>query len=166
MTQAGELLAWAERFAHEPRPSQATLRLAVSTAYRALFLLLRADATRGLIPPRHPNAAELRRTLSRTFEHRVMYNAARAFAGQGKNAWAAAAGEVPRDLARVAEAFVQLHQARELADYDQLGPSFTRSETVARVRLAAEAFRGWAVVRKTPAARVFLLALLVRAVER
>lgn len=164
MSQAEDLLAHARSLvrADARRPKQATLRLAVSCAYRALFLRLRHDATRKLIPGNSSQARELRRILSRCFEHGTMAHASRAFAGGGNNAWAAGAGVIPADLREVAWVFAELQEARHLADYDQLGPALRRSECVALVASSERAFAAWASVRSTTAGRAYLVALLIK----
>jgi hypothetical protein len=63
------------------------------------------------------------------------------------------------ELRRVANAFVELQDARHDADYD-LGTTFTRLDVLQKVRLAEEAFADWDVVRSQPNSSVFLGALL------
>ena len=164
MSDARDLLAQARRLVHSDprRPRQTSLRSAVYSAYYALFHLLVGEAVRVVIPGKAGQVRHLRRTLSRCFEHRTMASAARAFAGQGKSAWVGNAGAIPPELAEVARTFVDLQEARHLADYDKLGPRFTRSASIARVAQCERAFTAWASVRSTTAARAFLLALLFK----
>ena len=164
MSQARDLLAHARSIlgSGRGRPKQAELRIVVTCAYRALFQELRHDAVRKLIRGRQTDVCELRRTLSRCFEHRTMANAARAFAGQGSNGWIGCVSSVPADLVEVAEAFAELYEARHRADYDQMGPPFRQSETSALLALSERACETWARVRDTPAGRAYLLAMLIK----
>jgi hypothetical protein len=67
---------------------------------------------------------------------------------------------VPKDLREVAQAFVDLQEARHEADYD-LGHRFTRSETQALADQAERAFAAWQRVRGLSIAMVFLTSLLL-----
>lgn len=66
---------------------------------------------------------------------------------------------VPVALKDVAEAFVELQQARHEADYDSFR-TFTRAEALDLVDLAEQAFVNWRTIRRTIPADVFLAALL------
>jgi hypothetical protein len=63
-------------------------------------------------------------------------------------------------LKDVAQAFVELQQARHDADYD-LSKNFTRGDTVAFVERAKQAFSDWESVRKEDLAKIYLACFLV-----
>ncbi len=162
MSLHGDLLAQARSLLRrEPRrPKQASLRRTVSTAYYALFHLLIHEATRMLVS----GAAldNLRTLVARAFAHTTMNEACRSFAAAQLPAAVAAVapGPVPRDLREVAQAFVDLQEARHEADYD-LALRFSRSEAQALVDQAERAFAAWQRVRGTATAKVFLASLLL-----
>ena len=69
-------------------------------------------------------------------------------------------GRVPqRELVSIAEAFVNLQQARHEADYNR-ARRFTREETLDLYGEARQAFADWKTVRRTVEADAFLVALL------
>lgn len=154
----------AERLVHlDPRrPKQANLRRAISSAYYALFHLLVAEGVRAFVPGTGPSARSLRVILARVFEHHAMVGAAQAFAGRGSSGWTSAVGAIPPELVGVAKSFVTLQGLRHAADYD-LGRRFSRSASLAAVADCERAFIAWEKIRKRPAARAFLLALLFKA---
>lgn len=106
----------------------------------------------------------LRLSLSRAYVHGKMKIVATGFANNnvsakirnGLNGQA-----LPLALIRVAEAFVDLQQARHEADYD-LGRRFTRQETLDLVVQAQNAFTNWQRIRGTIQADTFLVALLAQ----
>ena len=67
---------------------------------------------------------------------------------------------VVAQLKAVAQAFVDLQQARHEADYN-LRKSFTRGEVNNLVRLAEVAFTDWNAIRKDDLARIYLACFLV-----
>ena len=69
------------------------------------------------------------------------------------------------ELVTVADAFVELQEARHSADYDTLTP-FDRYEVLQKISLAEQAFAGWKAVKNKPNARVFLAALLLNRLWR
>lgn len=81
----------------------------------------------------------------------------------GPNPWRQALrGKAPSpSLVHVARAFAKLQEARHEADYD-VGRTFARAESEALVAEARAAFANWTLVRGSPEADAFLLALLVR----
>jgi len=163
MSLAEDLLRQAESLVRrEPRrPRQASLRRAISTAYYALFHLLIEDASRMLIRGR--GAEPTRRLVSRAFVHSEMNRASRAFAGGTLPRLVdTAAGGVPmpKQLRHVAQAFVDLQQARHEADYD-LTRSFSRADARALVDRTRQAFDYWKSVRSHEVARLYLLCLLL-----
>ena len=124
------------------RPKQASLRRAVSTAYYALFHLLISETVA------YWKLKGQRPVLARAFEHGKMRNASRRCTSTNV------------DLKAVADAFVELQQARHLADYDN-SMVWVRLEALARIDLARDAFNCWSRVRETVAAQDYLLSLLV-----
>lgn len=64
-------------------------------------------------------------------------------------------------LTSVASTFVELQEARHLADYD-VTSRFDRATVLLLVRTAEQAFADWRAVRKRPNAKVFLAALLLQ----
>jgi hypothetical protein len=139
------------------KPKQANLRRALSTAYYALFHLLVGEATRHLL---RGGLATHRRGLARAFTHDSMKNTSLAFAeGGGGRLSALGAITVPQDLKVVAQALVDLQQARHEADYDR-GAVFKKTETLELLGRAEEADRAWGRVRKQEVAGLYLLLLL------
>src|SRR5580698_10058514 len=102
------------------RPKQANLRRAVSTAYYALFQLLVSEAVG------YRRLERQRSQLARSFEHGKMKGACNP---KFQNA----------EVQAVAEAFVDLQQARHLADYDN-ATSWTRLEALTHIDGAKIAF--------------------------
>jgi hypothetical protein len=156
-----DLVDQAEHLAgKEPRrPKQASLRRAASASYYAVFHLLVDDAVVGLV--RGPNPDELRNLLRRAFDHGEMRRTCGAFSGGTlpENLAAALGGPVPADLRNVADAFLELQQARHEADYN-LSRTFSRAEVRGLVAKARDAFHLWEAVRTSEAARLYLAALL------
>ncbi len=137
LEQANHLARWDRK-----RPKQASLRRAVSTAYYAVFHLLVSEAVANWKLVRH------RPQLARTIEHRRIRTVC-------------AKGKCPDgDLQAVADAFLELQQARYLADYDY-SASFTRTKALSYVQTAKEAFERWQCAREKDAAQDFLLAIFV-----
>jgi hypothetical protein len=139
-----DLLEQANHLAHRDRgrPKQASLRRAVSTAYYALFHLLVSEAVG------YWSLKGQRPALARAFDHGKMKHASHE------------CNSADADLQNVAGAFVELQQARHLADYDG-GKTWTRIESVSRIDLAKEAFSSWGRVRNQRAAQDYLLSMLV-----
>jgi uncharacterized protein (UPF0332 family) len=145
------------------RPKQASLRRAISAAYYALFHHLTAEAGAFLVAGTAPERKLLRLTVSRAFDHAEMKRISKAFnSGNPPQAWrrALAGSPLTADLRDVAEAFVELQEARHQADYD-LSQTYNRQEVMELVRRCEEAFDAWSRCRKTTAAEVYLVALLV-----
>jgi len=145
---------------HEPkRPKQASLRRSVSSAYYALFHLLTSAASERLITG--PDRGALRSVMRRAFDHAIMKEACREIGkpNAGKLAKGMDGAAVPRTLASVATAFIDLQQARHEADYD-LSRTFTRGEVRTLIAQVEQAFIDWQTVSKTIPADVFLAALL------
>ena len=64
-------------------------------------------------------------------------------------------------LGRIADAFVLLQQDRQIADYDN-SKTWTRSEVLDRIEIAAAAFESWDVIVGEPISEDFLLQLLIQ----
>ena len=162
MTLHADLLKQAGFLARrEPkRPSQASLRRAVSASYYALFHLLVDEATR-LMFSGH-GRAPLRPVAARAFRHSTMKALAKQFATPGvpaKLAPALGAQPIQPALVDVATTFQELQQARHEADYD-LSRRFTRPEVILLIDLTQQAFDDWQSVRGTLQADTFLAGLL------
>ncbi len=162
MTLQADLLKQARFLAvKEPRrPSQASLRRAVSATYYALFHLLVDEATRLMLSgrPRGP----LRDCLARAFSHSAMKQAANQFAQRRVSRKLSRGFDgrpIQPGLTDVAQTFVELQAARHRADYDR-ARRFTRGETLDLIESAERAFRDWRDVRGTLQADTFLTALL------
>lgn len=148
----------------EPKkPKQASLRRAVSTAYYAVFHLLTDESARRFFPNQ---PAGLRERAKRAYAHNDMSLVCRQFAkglpdnlNDGTKALITAPLEP--NLASVAEAFVELLEARHRADYD-MSATFIRPEALLLIDVAQKAFTSWRGVRATPNATVFLAALLLQ----
>lgn len=145
------------------RPRQSDLRRAVSTAYYALFHLL-TQAGAALV---HRSAA-LRLLLARHYEHRDMKNASRGFADARLTApLERIVGDIPDELSAVAKTFVELQEARHLADYDTSGEgSFSRPDVREILARTRQAFQAWEQLRTTPAGELYLLAMLFHPLVR
>jgi len=163
MALAHDLLVQSEYLAHLDgrRPKQASLRRAVSTAYYALFHLLVRDAIQRLSPGR---PAGLSARIGRAFSHGEMKKACQSILERRPSP--VLSGLAPQgfspDLALVAQAFVELQEARHAADYD-LAADLSRTETLDYVQQASDAFSAWGRVRGDDEATVFLAALLFAA---
>ena len=162
MSLHADLLVQARQLAlKEPkRPRQASLRRAVSASYYALFHMLVDQATRLMIAGRDRSA--LRDCLARALGHDTMRRVAQQFATQGVSPRLRSGlnGQpLQPGLVAVAEAFVELRQARDEADYNR-ARRFTRSEALDQVDLAERAFADWRGIRRTPQSDTFLTGLL------
>lgn len=168
MSLSTDLLAQAKYILDiEPkRPKQASLRRAVSTAYYSFFHLLVQDGA--LLMFGGGNAIELRHVVRRAYEHGTMKKAAKGFAsGQLAAAWNSVLPNPSAELTMVANAFVDLQEARHQADYD---PTYKlkRSEARDLVERAESAIEAWKKVRKdnngkaySLESKVFLAAILM-----
>jgi hypothetical protein len=130
----------------EPKkPRQASLRRAVSTAYYALFHLMVRDASKALsMDPL------IRPVLHRAFGHEEMKKACATFASGGdlprllQDIYPSLS--VPRKIADVARAFIDLQKARHDADYAAHG-DWTRRMALLEIDRAAQAFKNWEGIR-------------------
>ena len=146
-------------------PAEVHLRRAVSAAYYALFHLL-ASSVAEQISPGSPIG--LRGRTQRALDHGQMATAARNFLSQGKGP-----SNLPKDigftgfvspgLANVAQSFVDLQEARYIADYDVLDANGEINLLWAQECLkdAEAAFQDWNVEKASEGARVFLAALIL-----
>lgn len=136
-----QLIARAEFLLRNTTPNEAGARRAVSAAYYGLFHLLIRDAVENW---KH---ADHRSRLARSFEHKRMKDASTAVLKEISSVQST--GSDPAQVVRfklsiVAQAFVDLQQARHWADY------------VAAARLA---FQRWAEIRDEPVAQAYLYSL-------
>jgi uncharacterized protein (UPF0332 family) len=122
------------------RPKQANLRRAVSTAYYSLFHLLISEAVG------YWRLKRQRSVLARSFDHRKM-----------KGVCNGCRSPI-LEIKGVAVAFVDLQQARHLADYDN-SKTWTRMEVNSEVGKARAAFEMWKKAKVHPEAQDFLLSL-------
>jgi len=72
---------------------------------------------------------------------------------------------IQSELSLIADAFVELQEARHDADYDTT-QVFARADTLEKVEQANEAFAAWKLVRNEPNATAFLAALLLNRLWR
>jgi hypothetical protein len=145
------------------RPRQASLRRSISAAYYALFHLLTAE-TVARIALRRPGG--LRLQMRRAFDHREMKVVCKSFAqGAVQNLSEATrhliSGGIESEIQKIAALFVQLQEARHLADYDH-SASFMRAEALQTIENVGQAFRDWQMIRACANATVFLAALILQ----
>jgi hypothetical protein len=67
---------------------------------------------------------------------------------------------VPKQLKGVAGAFVLVQEARHAADYD-LSRRFYRQDVLAMIDRVEAAMADWSAIQTEPAARLYLISLLV-----
>ncbi len=140
------------------RPRQTDLRRATSAAYYALFHLLTQAGGQAIASP-----GELRRVIVRAYNHGEMKQAATVFArGVVPPALRGLLAVVPADVCLVAQAFIDLQEARHRADYDlRASGRATRAAVQGYIRQARAAFEAWDRVRGTGTGEMFLLMLLL-----
>ena len=161
MSLQQDLLRQARHLAtKEPRrPSQASLRRAVSAAYYALFHLLVDEAVGRMVVA---SGSSLRDCLRRAFAHGNMKTVAKMFAKNDvspKLRPGLSGQQLQPKLIKVAEAFVDLQQARHDADYN-MAQRFSRRDVLDLINQADRAVVDWRDVRNTDAADTFLVGLL------
>jgi hypothetical protein len=145
------------------RPRQASLRRSVSAAYYALFHLLAAEAAARLTPQQ---PVRLRLQMRRAFTHQDMKAVCKFFA-QGalkslpESTRHLISGAVESEIKSVAGLFVEMQEARHLADYDHT-TSLMRAEALQTVKNVEQAFRDWQAIRTSTNATVFLAALMLQ----
>ncbi len=142
------------------RPRQASLRRAISTAYYALYHLLVGEAARALAPSQPPLLGP---RFQRAFSHSETKTVCKQVAAGALSAATDTLVSPPleAELRSVAEAFVELQDARHNADYD-MSRSVVRLNALSNIARATQAFRDWRSVRQAPNAKVFLAALLLQ----
>jgi hypothetical protein len=154
-----QLISQAEFLIRSTDSNEANVRRAVSSAYYALFHLLVRDAVANW------NQADHRSRLARIFDHKRMKDASTAILkeiGSVRNAESVDPEQAIRfRLATVAQAFVDLQQARHKADYDIAEP-FQPLDAAVDVAQSRLAFLTWAEVRDEPLAQGYLYTLLFK----
>ena len=136
---------------------EADLRRAVSTAYYSLFHLLVHEATARIVA-----LPDLRPRVIRAFEHRDMKRVCQEYI----NTTVDPVGQpIPPGVKLIAQAFVELQQARQEADYNT-AVSYTHTEADTQVQLAEVAFAEWTTMQAEPAANAFLTELLFKSILR
>jgi hypothetical protein len=145
------------------KPRQASLRRAVSAAYYSVFHLLAHEGAKRFVPSTPKN---LRLHIERAFVHGEMKAACEFFAGasitnpqNSGNLLHLIAPPIEPELSSLSATFVDLQQARHIADYDHRH-QFSRLSALFRVSQADQAFKDWTSVRNRPNANVFLALLL------
>jgi hypothetical protein len=144
-------------------PNQANLRRAVSTAYYALFhLLVRDAALMWSEPLQQPR-------IARMFEHERMKKVSGTTIKSTPDidsGFSNSPDVIRRtELAKVAQAFIILQQARHEADYNLQKP-FDSAEAVAEVNRANSAFASWEVTRNSQLSKNYLFSMLFKEKER
>lgn len=154
-----QLIAQAEFLLRNTASNEANLRRAVSSAYYALFHLLVRDA---IVNWKH---ADHHSRLARTFDHKRMKDASTTTLkeiGNVRNSEASDSKQTVRfKLSIVAQAFVDLQQARHKADYD-IGEPFEALDAALDVAQARLAFQSWDEIKDEPLAQGFLYSLLFK----
>lgn len=155
------LIAQAEFLVRHNGPDEANVRRAVSSAYYAIFHLLVSDAVLNW------KQAEHRSRPARAFDHKRMKDASTATLTKiGSVQSLDRSGQDPAQAVRfrlstVAQAFVDLQQARHKADYDTEEPFHPLAAAI-DVAQARQAFSTWAEVRDEPLAQDYLYSLLFK----
>jgi uncharacterized protein (UPF0332 family) len=154
MAFADDLLEQAYHLARRERTKlrQASLRRSVSTAYYALFHLLIREAVSNW---RH---GDHRAALARAFDHGPMKKASQRVI-HGK--FLGSPAPTVAHLKVVANAFIELQEARHLADYDD-SKQWSRTDALKVVDQASAAFDAWRVIKGDKIAQDYLLQLLVQ----
>ncbi|SPF54851.1 conserved hypothetical protein [Candidatus Sulfopaludibacter sp. SbA4] len=136
----------------EPKkPTQASLRRSVSTAYYALFHLLIQEASLNW------SRMDTRDYLARAFDHKTMKEAST----RAENATydPGIDNRIVARLRSVAKAFRELQHQRHLADYSN-ATKWDRTKASANVRQAQTAFSDWKIIRNERVAQRYLVSLL------
>ena len=156
-----QLISQAEFLLREAAFNEGNVRRAVSSAYYALVHLLIRDA---VVNWKH---AGQHARVARAFDHKRMKDASTAILKEiGNLPGPAIAGTDTEQASRfrlstVAQAFVDLQQARHKADYD-IGEPFRPVDAAVDVAQARLAFVAWAEVRDEPLAQRYLYTLLFK----
>lgn len=145
-------------------PKEILLRRAVSASYYSVFHLLSAAVAEQMSPKTPPG---LRGRTQRALDHGAMANVATQFAksgGSGGQPIDIGLSEPVSDgLARVAKNFVNLQEARYLADYDILDVANEVQPRWALEcgKMADQVFQDWSAEKGTDGGNVFLAALMI-----
>jgi hypothetical protein len=153
MSYCEELLGQAKHLAtREPgTPKQVSLRRSISAAYYALFHFLVDEGAKMLV-----DDEGLRALVQRCFNHNEMKDACRALL---QKRLPHSFGEAPPDLARVAEAFIELQEKRHSAEYDLTEP-FLRTQALELIVQAENAIAVWQTIRHLPITKAFLASFI------
>ena len=148
------------------RPKQANLRRAVSAAYYALFHAIISAAVECMMPAR----SDLRNSLARQFQHKVMKataeraaHAERAKTKQRQTDQVTPAGN--DDILRVATAFVDLQEARHRADYAP-DEYLTKLQATKWIDDSALAMQALSSIRSTPPGERLMWEMLLGKLDR
>lgn len=133
----------------------------MSACYYALFHAISDDAAALLAPtPGSP----LRSAIRRTINHQQIRKACDAINTSQKTApgsWRNLLSfPLPVEIIAVARVFIELQDARNIADYESL-ETFSEGEVRTFHRRATRAYAVWLSIRHTPDAAVFLTAVLL-----
>ena len=168
MSRSDDLLALASKMANYKKADlqDARSRKAISAAYYALFHLLLEHAAAKLVS--HPG---VRKLVGRAYSHTDMVKTARTFRSGSdalpnhlKSPFGMTFPNMPAEIVNVANAFIELQEARQDADYDQL-KEFSRADAKRVANRAALAFTDWNRIGAMPEHRdiceLFLASLLL-----
>jgi hypothetical protein len=161
-----ELLSVARSLAEnvQPRDEQARLRRAVGSAYYALFHLLVEEASSRISGDETDNGL-VRSRVGRAFAHGEMVRASLAFSRGDRSVQNILddidlESAIPDDLRLVTDTFIELQRERHRADYDR-STGFDRALVLLLLDDSHRAFSAWSRVRTHPAARLYLVLLLL-----
>lgn len=159
MSLPADLLEQARHLARRERgkPRQASLRRAVSTAYYALFHLLLEEAATQSVPA---SVGAFRPVTRRAINHGDLKKVCNWFVNNSLPKGLPALTPPSADLVLVASACLRSQERRHEADYD-MTIRYARSEVIAIVKEAENAFAAWNRVRATDEGRAFLLLLFL-----
>ena len=145
------------------RPRQTDLRRAVSTLYYALFHLLAQHGAK-LVSTR----AALRFQIARKFDHGKMKAVSNEFKkGDVPAYFKTQLDSIPKELARLAELFVRLQEARHQADYDTHSDAdVSKAEVMKLLEETKTILIAWPTIEGHIATEHYLLAMLLRPLER
>lgn len=162
-----DLFAQAEVLARldSTKPKQVSLRRAISSAYYAMFHYLVEESCRIQIGTSHAQAP-YRNVLGRAFVHTVMKAACMGFAGgtlksnvtKGLPRDAAGNYAIDPAIQKISEAFTNMQQKRNLADYDR-SERFKRSEVLMQLEAARDAVAKFDALPMSDDKRFFLACL-------
>jgi len=145
-------------------PNQSILRRAVSSAYYALFPLLIRSTVLKWNEPLH------QARIARIFEHERMKKVSgatiKSMGAEIDFGDSNSTDVISRtELAKVAQSFVILQQARHDADYNLEKP-LDPADAMAQVNQANSAFVSWEMTRNSEFAKEYLFSLLFKEKER